>query len=62
LVKKDWWNWFNIILQNIDKLNKNDVLLKIDSITKEQFDNINIGHIQVIDNNWEVLELTNSKQ
>jgi len=54
-------NGFNIIIQDINQIKKNDVLLNIKNITKEQYDNINIGHIQVIDNNTGVLELTNLK-
>jgi len=54
------WN-YTIILQNIWELKKWSILFKINNITKEQFDNINLWHIQVIDNNWKILDLTSSK-
>ena len=59
--EKEGWNGYTIIIQNIWKIKKGDVLLNIDNITKEQFDNINIGHIQVINNNWVILNLRASK-
>lgn len=61
LSEKEWWNWYDIIIQNINTLKSWDVLVNINNITKEQFDNINIGHIQVIDNNWNIMDLTSSK-
>ncbi len=62
LAEKEWWNWYDIIVQNIDVLESNDVLLNINNITKEQFDNINIGHIQIFSNNWNIMDLTSSKK
>lgn len=62
LSEKEWNNWYNIILQNINILSNKDVILKIKNITKKEFDNINIGHIQIIDNNWNIMNLTSSRE
>jgi len=59
--KKEWWNGYTIILQNIGELKKWQDIFNISNITKKQFDNINIGHIQIISNNWDIVNLTNSK-
>ena len=59
--EKEGWNGYTIIIQNIGEIKKGDVLLNIDNITKEQFDNINIGHIQIINNNWVILNLRSLK-
>jgi len=59
--KKEGGNGYTIIIQNIGNIKKGDVLLKIKNITKEQFDNINIGHIQVFSNNKGILNLKVSK-
>lgn len=61
LTKLPAWNSYNVILQNIWNLKSWDDLFVIDNITNEQFDNINIWHIQVIDNNWNIMDLTSSK-
>lgn len=61
LAKTSWWNSYNVILQNVWDLKSKDPLFFINNITKNQFDNINIGHIQVIDNNWNTMDLTSSK-
>ena len=62
LSKKEWDNGYDIILQNINTLSKWDTVLKIKDATKKQFDNINVGHIQVIDNNWNIMDLTSSRK
>ena len=62
LSQKEWGNGYDIILQNINTLSKWDTVLNIKSITKEQFDNINVGHIQVIDNNWNIMDLISSRK
>jgi len=59
--EKEGWSGYTIIIQNVWEIKKGDVLLNINNITKEQFDNINIGHIQVINNNWVILNLRASK-
>ena len=62
LAKKQNQNWYDVLIQNIWSLNKKNKILEIDNITKKQFDNINIGHIQVIDNNGRVLNLSSDKK
>jgi len=62
LSQKEWGNGYDIILQNINTLSKWNTVLKIKNATKKQFDNINIGHIQVIDNNWNIMDLTSSRR
>ena len=59
--EKEWWNGYTVIIQNIWQVKKWDKLLELSNITKEQYDNINIGHIQVISNNWNIVNLTVSK-
>lgn len=54
------WNYY-IMLTNLWEIKANQELLEIKNITKEQFVNINFGHIQAIDNNWNILNLTLSK-
>ena len=60
--KKEWWNGYDIIISNIGSIKKGSKLLIIQNITKKQYDNINIGHIQLIDNNGKVLNLSNKKK
>jgi len=60
--KKEWWNGYDIIISNIWSVKQNSKLLIIKNITKKQYDNINIGHIQLIDNNGRVLNLSNEKK
>ncbi len=60
--KKEWWNGYDIILSNIWSIRANSKLLTINDITKKQYGNINIGHIQLIDNNGRVLNLSNEKK
>ncbi len=50
-----------IMLTNINQIRKGETILKIKGITKDNIVNINFGHIQVIDNNWNVVDLTISK-
>ncbi len=59
--KNDAWNWFTIIVQGIGSIKKGDKILKIKGIRKEDFVNINIGHIWLIDNNSKPLTLTLEK-
>lgn len=59
--EKEGWNGYTVIIQNIGQVKKWYKLLEISNITKEQYDNINIGHIQVISNNWNIVNLTVSK-
>ena len=60
--KKQWWNGYDIIISNLWIIKKDWVLLNIKHITKEQYDNMNVGHIQLIDNNGRVLNLSNEKK
>ena len=60
--KKQWWNGYDIIISNLWTIKKDWVLLNIKHITKEQYDNMNVGHIQLIDNNGRVLNLSNEKK
>jgi len=60
--KKEGWNGYDIIISNIWSIKANNKLLVIKNITKKQYDNINIGHIQLIDNNGKVLNLSNEKK
>jgi len=52
---------YYIMLTNLKAIKKGEKLLEIKNISKEAIVNINFGHIQVIDNNWNVLNLTLSK-
>jgi len=61
LTEKEWSNWYDVILSNINTLKEWDYMFKLKNITKEQFDNINVWHIQVIDNNWNILDLISSR-
>lgn len=54
------WNVY-VMLTNIGKISQWENILKIKNITKDDIVNINFGHIQVIDNNWNVVDLTISK-
>ncbi len=60
--KKQWWNGYDIIVSNLLTVKKGWVLLKIKNITKKQYGNMNVGHIQLIDNNGRVLNLSNKKK
>jgi len=60
--KKEWWNGYDIIVSNIWSIKMNQKLFSIKNIIKKQYDNINIGHIQLIDNNGKVLDLSNKKK
>lgn len=60
--KKEWWNGYDIIVSNIWSIKKNEKLFNVKNITKKQYDNINVGHIQLIDNNGRVLNLSNEKK
>jgi len=57
----DAWNGFNIIIQDVGNIKKWDKILKIKNIKKEDFVNINIGHIWLMDNNGKQLVLTLEK-
>jgi len=50
-----------VMLTNIGQIKKWETILKIKNIRKTDIVNINFGHIQVIDNNWNVVDLTISK-
>jgi len=52
---------YYIMLTNLKAIKKGEKLLEIKNVSKEAIVNINFGHIQVIDNNWNVLNLTLSK-
>jgi hypothetical protein len=51
IAEKEGGNGVDIIITNIDNIKKNDSILTINNITKEQFDNINIGQIKIYSNN-----------
>ena len=62
VAKKEWGNGYDVIIQWLWNIKVKQVLLNINNITNKQFDNINIGHISVIDNNGNVIDLTNEKK
>lgn len=62
VAKKEWGNGYDVIIQWLWNIKAKQVLLNINNITNKQFDNINIGHISVIDNNGNVIDLTNEKK
>jgi len=49
---------YYIMLTNLKSVRKGEKLLEIKDISKDAIVNINFGHIQIIDNNWNVLSLT----
>ena len=61
LAEKTDGNGLDIILTNVNQIKKQDIILEIKNITKEQFDNINIGQIKIYSNNWEEIALTSEK-
>ena len=60
--KEEWGNSYKIIISWLWTIKRWWELFKIKNIIKEQYDNINIGHIQLIDNNERVLDLSNEKK
>ena len=58
--EKNAWNYY-IMLTNIGEIKKWQTLIDIKNAWKDTNVNINFGHIQVIDNNGNILNLTLSK-
>ncbi len=52
---------YYIMLTNVNMVKSGDTIIKLKGISKKQLVNINFGHIQVVDNNWNILTLTLSK-
>ena len=50
-----------VMLTNIGQIKQGQIILKVKDIKKDDIVNINFGHIQVIDNNWNIVDLTISK-
>ena len=52
---------YYIMLTNLGAIKHGQKILEIKNTTKDQLVNINFGHIQAIDNNWNILNLILSK-